>query len=169
MRPVWPSVVHALVTCHLDYCDALPHDVSQYQQQRLHRVLNAAAHLICRLPNYCHQCLKTFTGYRSNIESSLRSFCLFSRFCRAYHPHNCRIWWEWNWKDITTSESKISNLSVPKTKRKTFGDRAFFKFGPVLWNSLPDNIRQLTNTQTFKKNLKHFYLDLRINERQSLR
>ena len=53
MRPVRPSVVHALVTCHLDHCDVL-HDVSQYQQQRLQMVLNAAAHLICRLPNYFH-------------------------------------------------------------------------------------------------------------------
>lgn len=48
------TLVHALVTCHLDYCNALLHDVSQYQQQRLQRVLNAAARLICPLPKYYH-------------------------------------------------------------------------------------------------------------------
>ena len=43
------TLVLALVTCHVDYFNALLHDVSQYQQQRLQRVLNAAARLICRL------------------------------------------------------------------------------------------------------------------------
>ena len=32
--------------------------------------------------------------------------------------------------------------------------KAFFTTGPVLWNSLPDNIRQITNIQKFKKELK---------------
>ena len=48
------TLVHSLMTCHLDYCNALRHDVSQYQSQRLQRVLNAAALLICRLPKYYH-------------------------------------------------------------------------------------------------------------------
>ena len=41
-------------------------------------------------------------------------------------------------------------LLVPKTKYKTSGDKAFFKSVPVLWNSLADNIRQLTNIHKFK-------------------
>ena len=48
------TLVHALVTCHLDYCNALMLYVSQYQEQRLQRVLNAAARLICCLPKYYH-------------------------------------------------------------------------------------------------------------------
>ena len=43
------TLVHALVVCHLEYCNALLHDVSQCQQQR---VLNVAAWLIYRLPKY---------------------------------------------------------------------------------------------------------------------
>ena len=48
------TLVHALVVCYFDFCKALLHDVSQYQQQSLQRVLNAAARLICRLPKYYH-------------------------------------------------------------------------------------------------------------------
>ena len=51
-------------------------------------------------------------------------------------------------------------LLVPKTKYETFGERAFFKSGPVQWNSLPDNIRQITNIQKFKKELKTFLFRL---------
>ena len=48
------TLEHALVVCHFDFCKALLHDVSQYQQQSLQRVLNAVAWLICRLPKYYH-------------------------------------------------------------------------------------------------------------------
>ena len=47
-------------------------------------------------------------------------------------------------------------LVVPRTTRKTFGDRAFSKAGPVVWNSLPLNIRETSNVSTFKKLLKTF-------------
>ena len=44
----------------------------------------------------------------------------------------------------------IRNL---KTKLK-FGERAFSYAGPKAWNSLPSNLQELTNTDTFKKQLK---------------
>ena len=148
--------MHVFVTCHLDYCNALLHDVSQYEQQRLQRVLNAAARLMCRLPKYCpiSPVLKDLhwlpIKYRVIFKITLLVFkvlheCLAPSFLEnlirvkpegRYHLRN---------KD---------QLLVPKTKCKTFGDRAFFKFGPVLWNSLPNNIRQITNIQKFKKQLK---------------
>ena len=40
---VCKTLVYAFVVCHLDYCNALLHDVSQYQQQSVQRVLNAVA------------------------------------------------------------------------------------------------------------------------------
>ena len=41
-------------------------------------------------------------------------------------------------------------LMVPRTRCKTFGDRAFSKSEPVLWNSLPARISQITNIERFK-------------------
>ena len=51
MRPVRPWCMHSRPAIQTT---ALLHDVSQYQQQRLQRVLNAAAWLISRLPKYYH-------------------------------------------------------------------------------------------------------------------
>ena len=45
-------------------------------------------------------------------------------------------------------------LVVPKTKCKTFGDRAFYKAGPDLWNHLPLSLRNTNDLQKFKKDLK---------------
>ena len=49
-------------------------------------------------------------------------------------------------------------LSTRKTKLKTFGDRSFEKYGPTIWNSLPEplTLRSMTSVDSFKKNLKTF-------------
>ena len=39
------TLVHAFVTSHLDYCNSLLFEISQYQIKRLQRVLNAAARI----------------------------------------------------------------------------------------------------------------------------
>ena len=46
-------------------------------------------------------------------------------------------------------------LEIPKTKKKTQGDRAFSSAGPVLWNKLPMYIRNSDCIEQFKKHLKH--------------
>ena len=37
------------------------------------------------------------------------------------------------------------------------GDKAFMIAGPKVWNSLPSNIRAITNLLDFKKKLKTFF------------
>ena len=47
-------------------------------------------------------------------------------------------------------------LYVPKSNIVK-GDRAFMIAGPKVWNSLPSNIRAITNLVDFKKKLKTFF------------
>jgi len=44
---------------------------------------------------------------------------------------------------------------VPRTVLK-FGERAFSYAAPVAWNSLPDELHMLSNTNTFCKQLKTY-------------
>ena len=69
------TLVHALMTCHLDYCNAVMHVVSQYQQQRLQKVLNAAAWLIYHVPKYYHISLATdkISSYLMDHSASFQS------------------------------------------------------------------------------------------------
>ena len=50
----------------------------------------------------------------------------------------------------------LTLLEVPRTKCKTFGDRAFAFAGPSKWNKLPLAIMTAKNLNTFKKHLKTF-------------
>ena len=47
-------LVHAFITSHLDYCNSLLYEIPKYQLNRLQKVLNAAAHVVCLVPKFDH-------------------------------------------------------------------------------------------------------------------
>ena len=51
-------------------------------------------------------------------------------------------------------------LAVPRSRLKTYGDRAFSIAGPKLWNDLPLEIRKCASVATFKQSLKTFLFKL---------
>ena len=157
-------LVHALITCHLDYCNALLHDIPQYQQQRLQKILNASARLVCRLPKYCHisHVLKDLhwlpIRYRVIFKIILLVFKVLHGMAPLYLNDLINVKPEGRYH-LRNDDL----LMVPRTRCKTFGDRAFSKSGPVLWNSLPARIRQITNIERFKKELKTLLFKLAYN------
>ena len=48
------ALVHALITSRVDYCNSLLYGLPATQLNKIQRVLNAAARLVCRSPRYCH-------------------------------------------------------------------------------------------------------------------
>ena len=51
------------------------------------------------------------------------------------------------------------NLSQPRSRLKSRGDRAFAVVGPKLWNSLPVSLRLLSSLYEFKLKLKFYLLE----------
>ena len=47
--------------------------------------------------------------------------------------------------------------AVPFNKRKTFSDRGFSTVDPLLWNTLPLDIKQSESSDVFKRKLKTLY------------
>ena len=60
---------------------------------------------------------------------------------------------------IFIHSQKIFSLKFIRVKSKTFGDRAFEKMAPKLWNNLPQNIRSITVFDKFKSMLKTHLFD----------
>ena len=52
------------------------------------------------------------------------------------------------------SSNEFQALAVPRTKHKTFADRAYSVCGPKLWNKLPTSVKSAPDLDIFKKNLK---------------
>ena len=51
-------------------------------------------------------------------------------------------------------------LVEPRTKLKSYGDRAFSSVAPRLWNKLPDDLKCITKLAKFKKDLKTYLFKL---------
>ena len=67
--------------------------------------------------------------------------------------------------DLLTLKSSLSYnlrssgsiiLSMPAVRSKTLGDRAFMVAAPTLWNSLPKELRAITNVNSFKAHIKTY-------------
>ena len=55
-------------------------------------------------------------------------------------------------RSLRSTDQKL--LAVPKSRVKTYGDRAFSVAAPKLWNELPLDLRSLDTINLFKKHLK---------------
>ena len=54
-------------------------------------------------------------------------------------------------------------LVVPKSRKKTRGDRAFSVVAPKLWNELPTHVKMAPTLDTFKSRLKTNFYSLAFN------
>ena len=133
------TLVQALVTSKLDYGNALYFGISKSLLHKLQLVPNAAAHFVCGVRKYDHitqvpralhwlliqhrieykiilLCFKAVHGLASGYISDL---------LQTHRPAQ------------SLRSNSLNLLEVPRTRCKTFGDRAFSAVTPHLWNSTP--------------------------------
>ena len=152
------TLVHALVTSRLEYCNSLLYGLPANHLAKMQRLQNACARVI------------TKTGRRSHITPVLKElhwlpvhrriqYKILSHTCCAIH-HQPPVYLS----DLLSvyrptrslrSESTIL-LTMPRTRTVTYGDRTFTKAAATLWNSLPVNIRNSESCIKFQRQLKTF-------------
>ena len=59
---------------------------------------------------------------------------------------------------VGSSTVKQPLLAVPRSRLKTYGDRAFSAVAPRLWNQLPPELMGVTSVDQFKMHLKTYLL-----------
>ena len=165
---VTSGLVSAFVTTRLDYCNSVLAGLPQSTIDPLQRVQNAAARLVAG------------TGTRDHITPVLRSlhwlpikFCIIYKLCVLMHLVQVGRSPAYL-SDMMTSvadlpgrerlrSSSSFQYELPRLKLK-FGERSFSFSRPKAWNSLPSNLQELTNTDTFKKLLKTHLFKLAFGE-----
>jgi hypothetical protein len=55
-------------------------------------------------------------------------------------------------RSLKSSSTGLLNIPKPRTKRH--GEAAFSYYDPILWNSLPEDLRGAENVDIFKRDLK---------------
>ena len=151
-------LVHEYITSRIDYCDSLLYRLPNYQLSKLQRVLNASNRLVCNAPRFCHISHLLRGLHWLPVKARIQFKILFITFKAIYGlapKYLC---------DLLTFKSSLYNLrssgsillSMPAVRSKTLGDRAFMVAAPRLWNSLPKELRAITNVNSFKGHIKTY-------------
>ena len=158
-------LIHAFITSRLDYCNILYTGLTQSNIHKLQMVQNAAARLLTGTKKREHitpvlaQLHWLPVKFRIDFKILLFVFKALNGLAPPYivemlSPHST---------PRSTRSSTKQLLSVPRTRLKTKGDRAFSVAGPNLWNPLPLHIKSSITLASFKSNLKTYLFTLAFN------
>ena len=149
-------VVHAFISSKLDYCNGLLYGSPSSEIQKLQRLQNAAARLITRTKKSDHITPVLINLHWLPIEHRV-IFKLLLYTYKALHglaPDYLANLLTFYKPVRTLRSSRSNNLSVPRSRTSTYGDRSFACVFTRLWNQLPDFVRYSETLDSFKIRLK---------------
>ena len=151
--------VHAFISSHLDYCNALLFGLPKYQLDRLQKVQNAVARVIFQIPKFDHITLALIDLHWLPVTFRAQFKWLLFVYKSLHNQSPPCIKDLLSLKPATNyalRSSAQSLLFVPKANCSSLGDKVFAHAAPVFWNSLPLTIRTSSSLAIFKKQLKTF-------------
>ena len=160
-RSTTEKLVHAFIFSHLDCNNGLLLGVPEAQLTRLQRVQNSAARLVTRKRKFEHVTPILRSLHWLPIRARIQ-FKVLTLVFKCFHGNATAYLSELikQYQPSRNLRSQSKNLLCEiRVKTKTFGDRAFGKMAPKLWNNLPKNIRSITDFDKFKSMLKTHLFD----------
>lgn len=158
------TLVNCFVVSRLDYCNSLLAGVPQTTLDRLQRVMNTAARMLCGVGRREHvsdllsNCLHWLrVPQRVQFKLCLLMYKSLHGMAPTYLAELCQSVGMVDARGRLRSAER-GDLITPRSATK-FGDRAFAISGPQAWNGLPTNVRNSMTLSTFKAALKtHLFI-----------
>ena len=163
-KAAYESLIHAFISSRLDYMNAILHGLPHYLIEKLQKVQNHAARVLCGLRKYVHitpplQALH-WLPIRKRIEYKIAMLC-YKCIHMLAPKYLCDMISIYTPKRRLRSSLDKYLLNVPKV-RTGFGEQAFSYSGPKIWNDLPHDVRASESLNSFKQILKPTFLNLCI-------
>ena len=150
------SLVNALVTSRMDYCNSLLSGVASTQLQRIQSVQNYAARVIARIGKFDHvsPVLHALHWLPVKFRIDFKIAVLVYKALNGLAPEYISSLLQ-RYQPARSLRSEASALlTVPRARLCTAGDRSFRVYAPKLWNTLPHELRVSSSLAAFKRALK---------------
>lgn len=151
------SAVRTLVLSRMDYCNGLLSGATNVLLRKLQLVQNSAARLVMRKSKREHITPLLFDLHwlpvRARVEYkvALMVFKCLHQTVPKYLESAIEIY-----TPSRTLRSSQHSLCRQMQAKKCIGKCAFTVAGPLVWNTLPLNLRAITSVHAFKSNLKTY-------------
>ena len=138
------TIATSLIHSKLDYCNSLFLNLPQSQLNRLQLILNASARAVSKSPKFCHinTFLKSLHWLKIQQRIEYKVLSITYKTLQSGRP-SCLHSLLTVQSNRATRSSYIITLQRPSVRsRLKVTDRSFTHHAPVLWNSLPKQLRQ---------------------------
>ena len=167
------TLVHALVTSHIDYCNSLYMNLPKKYLKKLQTILNRSARLIFNLPprhpttSYLIELHWLSIKARIEFKVCLQVYKAL-KYSQPKYLRDLLILRSPSTDMVLRCENDPFRLLEPRAyNERTFAERSFAYSAPRLYNKLPIEMKQLDSIETFKSRLKTFLFqnsyDLHLN------
>ena len=148
MHDACSTIIHALISCRLDYCNSILYNVPKSKTDRLQRLQNQCARIL------------TKSSRREHITPILKKIHWLKIQDRIIYkmapPYLCELI---NKKEshvntrLGTDHHQLIMTPISKDCSKTLLERSFIYAAPCEWNKLSEHIRT-SNFDCFRKSVK---------------
>lgn len=155
-------LVCALILSRLDYCNGLLAGSPKCLTDKLQRVQNAAARLICKSKKSDHitPLLRSLHWLPVSARVQYKIACVCYNYFTASAPqYLSELLHTYTPSRPLRSSTDSRILTLPIVRTKSYGQRSFSYQAPSIWNDLPHSVRHSTSPSSFRSALKtHLFL-----------
>ena len=154
------NIATALIHSKLDYCNSLFLNLPAKQLDRLQLVLNSAARAVTNSSKFCHitPILKSLHWLKISQRIQYKILSLTYKCLLSNKPVYLRNLLTVQSTSTTRSSSVITLKRPPIISRLKHSNRSFYVSAPVLWNSLPKDLRQYNSLHSANNKPSLFHL-----------